>query len=697
MNKIICLLLGTCIALNTTAQKIDRSKPPQSGPARPVSFADPITFTLPNGITILVVENHKLPKVMANLSIDMGPVLEGKKAGVMQLMGQMLAEGTTKTSKAKFDEAIDILGADVNLYAGGGSTSALTRYFEKAFSLMAEGLRYPAFPQESFEKLKTQTITGLKAGEKSAAIISGRVVGALSYGKNTAMGEFETEESIKNLTIDDVKQAYRNYITPSRAYLTFVGDITPGAAKSIALKAFGDWKGKKLQLPAIKNVDNVKNTEIDFIDLPTAVQGEIRVTNLINNPMNNPDYHALLIANQVLGGGAEGKLFMNLREKHGFTYGSYSNVGNSRFQSQFTTSAQVRSEKADSAIVEMLREIENMRSGNISKEELDMAKAKFNGNFALGMEDPARAATYASNILINNLPKDFYRTYLQKINSVTVADIKRVSNKYFNKDNSRIILVGNGAKILPNLSRLGYSIKQYDKYANPVEDKPKDVAVAESPKTTEAISAYKLVEDYLKAIGGKDEIKKINSIKTNLSMEMMGQQITGLDIKMAPNKHYTEMKMGAMTVYQSLFDGTKGYQGQMGQKKDLEEKDIKEALDERGIIPQLYYIGSDFKTSYLGTGKVGNDDAYKLKVTKPSGKVSIEYYSMKTSLLLREESTNTSPKGDEMSVTTDYSNYKKVGNVLFPFTITQIAGEQEIVMNATDIKINEGVTEADFK
>src|SRR5688572_7734334 len=124
MNKIICLLCSVCLTLSLSAQTIDRSKPPQAGPPRPISFADPVTFTLPNGLTVLVVENHKLPRVVANLTIDMGPVLEGNKAGVMQLMGQMLGEGTTKTTKAQFDEAIDILGADVSLYSAGASVSA---------------------------------------------------------------------------------------------------------------------------------------------------------------------------------------------------------------------------------------------------------------------------------------------------------------------------------------------------------------------------------------------------------------------------------------------------------------------------------------------------------------------------------------------------------------------------------------------
>ena len=689
--------MASLFAMSAMAQpKIDRSKKPQAGPAPTITIKDPVTFVLPNGITVLVVENHKLPRVAATLSIDRGPIVEGAKAGVNGMMGQMLGEGTTKTPKDKFDLEIDQIGADVSLNEGGGFTSALTRYFDKAFMMMAEAIQNPAFPTASFEKIKSQKLTGLKSNEKSASAISARVVSALSYGKNSAMGEFETEESIKGLSIEDIKNAYKENVSPSRSYLTFVGDITPEAAKAIAIKAFGNWKGPKLSLPVIANAENVKGTEINFIDLPTAVQGEINVSNLINNPLSNPDYHALVIANQILGGGAEAKLFMNLREKHGFTYGSYSRVGSGRFQSQFSGSAQVRSEKADSAVAEILAEMANMREGKITQEELDNAKAKYNGSFALGMEDPERTASYASNILINNLPKDYYKTFLQKINAVTIADIQRVSKNYFNTNNARIVIVGNGAKILPNLSRLGYPIKKFDKYANPVVEKPKEVDVKESEKTTESVSAATIVDGYLKAIGGKEEVKKINSVKATFTMELMGRSFEGIDMKMAPNKHYTEVKMGEMKVMESAFDGTKGYQAQMGQKKEMDEKEIKEALDEKAIIPQVFYITADYQTNYLGTGKVGDEDAYKLKVTKPSGKVSIEYYSIKTGLLLRDENTS-DQGGTEMTITVDYSNYKKVGAYTLPFLITQTVGEQEYSMNMTDIKVNEGVTEADFK
>lgn len=695
MKKLLFIAFGALITYNVQAQ-IDRSKPPKPGPAPEIRIKDPEIFTLPNGMTVIVVENHKLPQVNATLSIDRGPIREGDKAGVMSMMGQMLSEGTKTMSKATFDKEVDLIGANVNLFSSGGAVSALTRYFNKAFLLMADALKNPAFPQESFDKLKTQAITALKSSEKSASSIASRVNQALSYGKHTAMGEFETEETINALTLKDVKEAYDMYITPSRSYLTFVGDITPGAARNIAMQAFGDWKGRKLTLPTIPDVPNVEKTEINIVDVPTSVQGVINVGNLINNPMSNPDYHALLITNQILGGGSESKLFMNLREKHGFTYGSYSSIGNGRFQSRFNASAQVRSEKADSAIVEMLNEIENMRKGNITEEELAIAKAKYNGSFALGMEDPARAASYATNILINNLPKDFYRTFLQKINQVTVADVKRVSNKYLNKDNSRIVIVGNAEKILPNLNRLGFPIKHFDKYANPVTPESNEVAMDESEKTTEPVSAASIIDKYLTAIGSKEDLKKINSIKHSFTMDMMGQTLTGTGVQMHPNLRKTEIKMGDMVVMQQVFDGKKGFTAQMGQKMDLSEDEVKERLDEKAIIPQLHYITNDYSTAYLGTGRVNGEGAYKLKVTKPSGKVVVEYYSIKTGLLLREESTISIGK-EEMTQMTDYGNYKAVGKFMMPYKITQSVGEQEMVMEISEYKINEGVTAADFK
>ncbi len=697
MKKIFLLALSALLLQFSNGQVVvDRSKKPKAGPAPIITIKDPVIYNFSNGMTVLVVENHKLPKVSASLIIDAGPIKEGEKAGVMDLMGSMLGEGTKTMSKAQFDEAVDIIGADVNLYSGGGSASALTRYFEKALSYMSEGLKNPSFPQASLDKLKQQTITGLKNTEKSATAISARVSNALSFGKNSAMGEFTTEQSVKGITLADIQQAYKSFITPSRSYLTFVGDITPATAKLLAEKYFGKWTGTKLPVPSMPEAKNLNKTEIDFVDVPTAVQAEMNVGNLVNNPMNSSDYHALLLANRILGGGADAKLFMNLREKHGFTYGSYSSIGSGRFQSLFKASAAVRTDKADSAVAEIIHEILNMRDGKITQEELDNAKAIYNGSFALGMEDPSRSAQYASNILINSLPKDFYRTYLQKINALTIEDVKRVSKNYFNENNSRVIIVGNGSKILPALLRLGYPIRKFDKYAEPVVDAPREVNVNESAKTTDKVSAFSIVEDYLKALGGKEELKKVKSVNMAIALEMMGRSFEGTEKHMNPNKQAVELKMGTMTVFKESFNGTTGYQMQGAQKKDMTMEKIKEMNDEKGVIPQLYYTSADYKMDYVGAGTLNSEATYRLKVTMPSGKVSVQQYSAKTGLLLQEETT-TKVGDQDVPVTILYADYRKEGNVMFPHSITRSTGEQELALKINSIKINEGVTEDDFK
>lgn len=692
MKKVIIAATGLLLATATMAQSaVDRSVRPKPGPAPAISFKDPVTYKLANGITVLVVEDHKLPKVSATYSIDAGPITEGSKAGTLDLMGAMLEEGTTKMSKAEFDEAVDQMGADVSLSAGGGSVGALTRYFDKAFTLMTDALKSPAFTQESFDKIKSQTLTDLKSNEKSAKAISANVVGALVYGLDNPMGEFTTAASVNSITLADVKAAYAKYITPSRGYLTFVGDITPAQAKALADKTLGTWKGAALSLPQLKTVSNPAKTEIDLVDVPNAVQGEITVTNLVTLPMSSPDYFPILLTNQILGGGADARLFVNLRERHGFTYGSYSRVNAGRFQTTFAAMASVRNDKVDSAVAEILHEIDTIRTKKVSAEELANAKAIYNGSFALGLENPARTAGFASNILINGLPKDFYRTYLQKINAVTVDDIQRVAQKYFNYSNTRVIVVGKAEAVKAGLAKLGYDVKMYDKNAMPV-----------TAKASAAVnmSADQIIQKYITASGGADELKKINSITLKGTMKVQGMELDATTKRMAPNLEVMEISMNGTTAFKQAFDGTTGYQSQMGQKKDMDADEINMKKDVKGIFPQLFYSDGSYKTEVVGTEKVGDADAYKIKVTGPSGNPYFEFYDATTGLLIKEE-VSVNMGGADITSTTEFSNYQKVDNIMLPFVTTQSVqsaqGTQELVLEAKEFKINDAITADDFK
>ncbi|MBN9298385.1 MAG: insulinase family protein [Filimonas sp.] len=699
MKKTFLIIASALSIYHVGAQtQIDRSKPPKAGPAPSITIADPVIYKMNNGITVLVVENHKLPKVSATYSIDAGPITEGSKAGVMTLMGQMLNEGTTSKTKAQFDEEVDKMGASVDLNSLGGTASALTRYFDKSFMLMAEALKSPSFQQESFDKLKSQMITGLKSTERNTKAIAGRVTAALVFGKNHPNGEFSTEESVSALKLDDVKNAYAKYITTSRAFLTFVGDITPEQAKALAEKAFGTWKGLALTLPVLQPVKNPATTEVDLVDVPNAVQSEIRVTNLVTLPLSSPDYFAVMLANQILGGGSESYLFMTLREKRGFTYGAYSSISAGRFQTTFTASASVRNEKTDSAIVEFVDQIKRIRTEKVTPEELASAKALYNGSFALGMENPARIATYASNVILNNLPKDFYRTYLQKINAVTIDDIQKAAQKYFNAGNTRIVVTGKAAQVGESLKKLGYPVKEFDKFAKSLE-------VAPAPKSagsTVSFSAFTVITNYIAAIGGESELKKITSAVETSSMTVQGMSLSVVEKYLSPNKESMTMSMGPNVLNKEVFDGKEGYSLQRGQKIPSPADELVAKQKKTNIIEQVDYVAanSGYKLESKGIEKVNGADAYKVVVTDPGGKVTTQYYDMNTKLLVKEESAK-AMQGGTLNTTIEFADYKSVGKVLMPHkrTLTMEAGGQAQTMELTvsEIKFNTGVTEEDFK
>ena len=210
------------------------------------------------------------------------------------------------------------------------------------------------------------------------------------------------------------------------------------------------------------------------------------------------------------------------------------------------------------------------------------------------------------------------------------------------------------------------------------------------------MTAEKIIDNYLKAIGGKDALQKINSYSAIVSMNMMGQKLSGTMKKMVPYSTSMELKMGNMTAFKMVFDGTKGYQAQMGQQAPLGEEEIKTQKDEKGVFPQLHYAEAPYKISLDGTAKVNGEDSYKIKVVKPSGSIGHEFYSIKTGYLVKQIST-LKVQGQEMEQSVEFGDYKDIGGILTPTSITQNAAGQEMPMKLSDIKYNAGVTAEDFK
>ncbi|MBE9490482.1 MAG: insulinase family protein, partial [Bacteroidetes bacterium] len=223
-TKISILITLFLLSVGVTAQ-IDRSKQPQPGPAPKITLETPGEFILDNGMKVLVVENHKLPRVSYNLTIDNAPITEGDKAGVSSLLGTMLGNGTTNIPKDDFNEEIDFLGASLNFGSGSAFARTLSKYSERMLELMADAAINPLLTEEEFQKEKDKLIEGLKTQEKSIDAVAGRVGGALSYGIKHPYGEFVTEETVNNVTLDNVNAFYQKYFNPNNAYLVIVGDV----------------------------------------------------------------------------------------------------------------------------------------------------------------------------------------------------------------------------------------------------------------------------------------------------------------------------------------------------------------------------------------------------------------------------------------------------------------------------------------
>jgi predicted Zn-dependent peptidase len=683
MKKFI--YIAASLFLTITMQAQDRPQP-KPGPAPSININKPQSFVLKNGLKVLVVENHKLPRVSFNLTLDNPPYAEGAKKGVSDILSSMIGNGTQSMNKDAFNEEIDFLGANINFDASGASANGLSRYSKRILELMVDGALNPLFVQEEFEKEKAKIIEGLKSEEKSVTAIARRVENVLTYGKEHYKGEFTSEETLKNVTLDDVIVNYNTYFVPANAYLVIVGDVKFKEVKKEVERLFGSWKKATAPQLTYSDPKDVQYSQINFIDTPNAVQSEIALVNLSNLKMTDKEYFAVLLANQVLGGGGEGRLFLNLREKHGWTYGAYSSIGSGKYINKFRSGSSVRNAVTDSAVVEVFNELKRIRTELVSEEDLKNAKAKYVGNFVMQIEKPSTIAIYALNKETQGLPEDFYENYIKNINAVTAEDIKNAANKFFLTDQTRVIIVGKAADVLPGLEvmskREKLPIFYFDKYGNPTQ-KP------EMKKPVPAgVTAQTVLNDYIKAIGGEKAVKNVKTLAILSSGTVQG---TALEMvtKTAPKKLAFEMKAMGMTMSKQIVNEKEAYAMQQGQRKDFTGDELKEMQAEANTFKELALL-TDKEISLTGIENINGADAYALK----NGKTTL-FYDVKTGYKVAE-SKEMEQRGQKMTQTTYFQDYKDVKGLKFPYKIIMNVGI-EIELTTTEVKINEGVTDADFK
>lgn len=680
MKKVIYILAGVLLSLNMHGQVIPQPKP---GPAPKVNVGKPETFSLKNGLKVLVVENHKLPTVSYTLTLDNAPYAEGSKKGVSDMTSALMGSGTKKMSKDAFNEEVDFLGANIGFGSQSAYGSGLSKYSNRILELMADGALNPVFTQEEFDKQKAQIIEGLKSDEKSASAIAGRVGGVLVYGKDHPAGEYLSEETLNNVTLADVKANYESYFVPGNGYLVVVGDVKVKDVKKQVEKLFGSWKPAKAPNVSYSDPKDVQYTQINFVDVPNAVQSEISVVNVTNLKMTDKDYFATLLANQILGGGGEGRLFLNLREAHGWTYGAYSSVRGNKYVGEFSSSTSVRNTVTDSAVVEIFNELKKIRTDLVSEEDLKNAKAKYVGNFVMNMEKPGTIARYALTTETQGLPADFYENYIKNINAVTAEDIRRAANRFFLTDNARVVIVGKAADVLPGLEKSKIPVFYFDKYGKPTE-KP-----AVSKPIPAGVTAKTVLDNYIKAIGGEKAVSAVKSLSMKASGSVQGMTLEVFKKVTSDNK----MAQGLSAMGQTqkvVFDGTKAFAVSGGQKQDLPAEQAAELKKEAVVFPELNQR-KDANIKLKGIENFNGSDAYALV----DGDTTV-YYDVKTGLKVAEVSVQKGPDGQEMASTTPFSDYREVKGIKVPYKTAVNIG-MEVELTVSEVKINEGITPADFQ
>lgn len=689
MRKIFSLLLAAAFTTSALAQ-IDRSVRPTPGKSPELEFGEAEVFELDNGLKVIVVENHKLPRISMNLVIDRDPVFEGDKAGYVSLAGDMMRQGTSSRPKEKLDEEIDFMGASLSTSSNSIYTGGLSKYSEKLMEILADVILNPAFPQEEFDKLSKQMISGIESNKDDPEAVSGNVHDALLYGKKHPYGELTTVESVKNVSLEDIQTYYRNYWIPNISYLAIVGDIDEDEAEELAEKYLGKWQKANDPQNMYPRPETPAKPQVSLVNQDNAVQSVLRLGNTIDLEPGSEDVVALRLANQILGGGSLGRLFQNIREDKGYTYGAYSSYSSDRLVGEFSANASVRNEVTDSAITEFLNEFKRLRTELVPEDELANAKAAIIGSFGRSLERPQTLASFALNIERYDLDDDYYEEYIERLNDLSAEDVREAAKKYIKPENLQITVVGKASEIADKLQKFG-ELQYYDKEAN-VTDKPNEAVPSD-------VTTAMVVEDYIKALGGKEALQEVKTMQVTYDVAIQGAPPLKAEIaKKRPNMYKLELTAEGMgSIQRQVYNGEKGVSSGMQGKKELEGEELESLALEAEMYPELNYLSEDYKLKLTEIAKVEGEKAYVMEVTNPLGKTSTQFYSVESGLLLKESQQEEGPNGEQMNSTTTYLEYADIDGIKYPKAMTIKTGPQTIQFTEGQVNINSDLPADTFK
>jgi zinc protease len=457
----------------TTKGAVLKGKAPVNKKLLKVNLPKAQEATLSNGLRVIVLESHKVPTFNMQMVVLSGGLSDSTDYhGLASFTAGLLRDGTSKRSSKDIAEQIDALGGTIASGSGLSSltstvtTSGLLENLDQTLDIFADVVRNPTFPAGEVEKYKSRTLAQLQFQRSSPQFLAQEQFSRAIYGEHPAAFITPPVSSIKRLSSKDLANFHSTYYRPNNAILAIVGDVTLKEMLPKIEKAFGDWQKADVPATTIPSAPSQAASRIFLIDRPGSVQTVLQLGTL-GIERTNPNYFSLLLADRILGGGPAARLFMNLREDKGYTYGAYSNFGGSKFRGTWISSSEVRTDVTEGAMKEFMYELKRLRDEKVSADELENAKRAIVGNFALSLEQPQSLLQNIITQKIYDLPADYWDTYPQKVAAVTADDIQKVAQQYIDLDHMQIVAVGDAAKTRTILAKYG-TVEVYDAEGKPV-------------------------------------------------------------------------------------------------------------------------------------------------------------------------------------------------------------------------------------
>jgi zinc protease len=519
---LFCTILALTFGISVSAQKNMNEDFRKTAPAplapKQFDIAKPFETTLPNGLKVVIFEDKRLPLVSYRLGFKTGTIYDPKDAnGLTSAVAGLLNEGTkTRTSK-QLAEEIEKLGASISASAGEDNTvvaaSALAMYHSEILKLMSDVVLNPAFPEDEIALFKKNAIENIKYQRSQPAFLADEQITKTIYGNSPYGGLSPTAADVEKISRDQLMTFHAKMFTPKNATLVVVGDVNREQLLKEINENFGAWKNDAVAPMTFSAPPTRTQTTIAVVDRPGSIQSNIVLANIAID-RSSPDYFPVLVMNQILGAGASSRLFMNLREAKGYTYGAYSSFDTKRQAGNFQATAEVRTPVTGDSLKEFFYELNRIRNEKATEKELRDAKSYLTGVFPLRAETQEGLTNLLVSQQLYDLPADYLQTYREKVNAVTLEDVERVAQKYISPDKIAVVIVGDAAGILPQIKPYAAKIEVFD-----TEGKAMDInsfSAANAAPTVDVTGKWTLSLD---AMGQK--------IPVTLELKQDGDKVTG--------------------------------------------------------------------------------------------------------------------------------------------------------------------------